>query len=92
MLSAANVMSETAEKVLIVGLGASGQSVARFLAARGVPFAVADSREAPPALSAFEKDFPGTELHLGAFDEALFAQYPQRSLRPRLPPHEEQAP
>lgn len=34
--------------VLVVGLGATGLSVARYLAREGVPFAVTDSRDEPP--------------------------------------------
>lgn len=34
---------------LIVGLGATGQSVARYLLARGMSFAVTDTRSEPPA-------------------------------------------
>ncbi|PYG03102.1 UDP-N-acetylmuramoylalanine--D-glutamate ligase [Thioalkalivibrio sp. ALE21] len=34
---------------LIVGLGATGQSVARYLLARGMSFAVTDTRREPPA-------------------------------------------
>lgn len=36
---------------IVVGLGKSGMSLVRFLARRGVPFAVADTREQPPELA-----------------------------------------
>ena len=39
---------------LIVGLGATGLSVARFLRARGLPFALTDTRAAPAALDSGE--------------------------------------
>jgi UDP-N-acetylmuramoylalanine--D-glutamate ligase len=34
--------------VLVVGFGATGLSVARYLAREGAPFAVTDSRAEPP--------------------------------------------
>ena len=36
---------------IVVGLGKSGMSLVRFLANRGVSFAVADTRENPPELA-----------------------------------------
>lgn len=46
MSTAANPLREN----LIVGLGETGLSVARHLSARGAPFAVTDTREAPAGL------------------------------------------
>ncbi|MBS3799615.1 MAG: UDP-N-acetylmuramoyl-L-alanine--D-glutamate ligase [Thioalkalivibrio sp.] len=43
-------MTQLSKDNLIVGLGLTGQSVARFLHAQGVSFAVTDTRVAPPAL------------------------------------------
>ncbi|WP_018948917.1 UDP-N-acetylmuramoyl-L-alanine--D-glutamate ligase [Thioalkalivibrio sp. ALMg11] len=43
-------MTRTGDNNLIVGLGATGVSVARFLRAQGQPFALTDTREAPAAL------------------------------------------
>lgn len=56
---------------VIVGLGPTGLSCARHLAALGLPFAVVDSRESPPALAQFRAEFPAAPLHLGGFDSAL---------------------
>jgi len=58
---------------VVVGLGQTGLSCARYLAARGVPFAVVDSRDNPPGLAAFHQEFPDVPLFLGGFDAALFA-------------------
>ncbi|MGH8508755.1 MAG: UDP-N-acetylmuramoyl-L-alanine--D-glutamate ligase [Gammaproteobacteria bacterium] len=59
---------------VIVGLGVTGLSIARFLANRGVPFAVTDNRENPPELSAFKSEFPHVQLASGGFDESLCTQ------------------
>jgi UDP-N-acetylmuramoylalanine--D-glutamate ligase len=53
---------------LIVGLGATGVSVARFLAARGERVRVIDSREAPPGLAELETECPEAEVHLATLD------------------------
>lgn len=62
------------EMTLIVGLGKTGLSVARFLARRGERFAVADSRLNPPGLEQLCTERPGVEVHLGPFDAALFGR------------------
>ena len=59
--------------VLIVGLGHSGLSVARALNARGIPFAIADSRTAPPNLAAVQPLNPQA-VHLGPFDPAVLSR------------------
>lgn len=52
---------------IIVGLGVTGLSCARFLSARGLGFEVVDNREAPPGLAAFKREFPEVEVSLGRF-------------------------
>jgi len=59
--------------VLIVGLGKTGLSVARFLFARGIRFAVNDTREKPPSLSEFREQFPDAAVFLGGFQAPAFA-------------------
>jgi UDP-N-acetylmuramoylalanine--D-glutamate ligase len=58
---------------LVVGLGKSGLSAARALAALGATFAATDSRADPPGLAALRAEFPGVPCHLGGFDPAPFA-------------------
>jgi len=62
----------SAAKTLIVGLGTTGLSCARFLAAQGVQVAVADSRSEPPGLDALNAEYPDIAVFLGPFDERLF--------------------
>ncbi|AOV18635.1 UDP-N-acetylmuramoyl-L-alanine--D-glutamate ligase [Acidihalobacter aeolianus] len=57
---------------LVVGLGATGLSVVRYLAARGEPFAVVDSRAEPPGLGELAAIGMPQEIHLGAFDRDVF--------------------
>ncbi|MCY4358705.1 MAG: UDP-N-acetylmuramoyl-L-alanine--D-glutamate ligase [Gammaproteobacteria bacterium] len=60
------------KETLIVGLGATGISCARFLASRGESFRVADSRSNPPALTELVQDYPEVAVELGKFKEQSF--------------------
>ena len=59
-------------KTLVLGLGDTGLSCARWLAARGAIVSVADSRELPPNAQALKEALPEVALHCGLFrDEVL---------------------
>ena len=62
---------ESAGKALIVGLGKSGVSAARHLAARGWRLAVTDSRDAPPGREAIAGLAASADCRYGRFDAAL---------------------
>ncbi len=56
----------------VVGMGATGLSVARYLAGRGEKFVMFDTRSEPPSLAEFKQSFPGVPVALGELDpEAL---------------------
>lgn len=59
---------------VIIGLGATGISCARFLQAKGIPFAMTDSRANPPNLAEFKALFPNTIVSVGKIDPALLAR------------------
>ncbi len=59
-------------KVLVVGLGQTGFSVAKYLHKFEIPFAVIDSRDKPPLNDALLADYPDTPVFTGGFDEAAF--------------------
>ena len=65
-------MSADAAKTLIIGLGTTGLSCARYLAARNEAFFVADSRLKPPNLDDFQSQFPHVDIQLGGFQESAF--------------------
>ncbi|MCG5515080.1 MULTISPECIES: UDP-N-acetylmuramoyl-L-alanine--D-glutamate ligase [unclassified Ectothiorhodospira] len=69
-------------KTLIVGLGSTGLSVARYLTARGEPFCVADSRENPPGAEALRALAPEVSLYRGPFDPDLFAGFERLVVSP----------
>jgi UDP-N-acetylmuramoylalanine--D-glutamate ligase len=57
--------------VVVVGLGRTGLSCARFLAASGARVAVTDSRAEPPELARLQTLGAAIEVRLGGFDERL---------------------
>jgi len=59
-------------KVLVVGLGDTGFSVAKFLHTQSISFAVIDSRDKPPLNDALLAEYPDTPVFTGGFDEAAF--------------------
>ncbi len=59
-------------KVLIVGLGKTGFSVAKFLQQYGIQFAVVDSRNKPPMNDALIQAYPDTAIFTGGFDKSAF--------------------
>lgn len=75
-------ITDKAAHTLVVGLGATGLSVARFLARKGISFAVADSRLVPPGLEQLRTELPAVELHLGPFDAALFSRFERLVVSP----------
>ncbi len=50
---------------IIVGVGATGRSVAHYFADRGERFLVVDSQSAPPGLDAFHETFPDIPVETG---------------------------
>ena len=57
---------------LIVGLGKTGYSIARFMAAQGIRFAVTDTREVPPFINELREEFPDAAVFLGGFQRSSF--------------------
>jgi UDP-N-acetylmuramoylalanine--D-glutamate ligase len=74
-----------AAKTLIVGLGATGLSCARFLARQGVQVAVADSRSEPPGLDELNAEYPDIAVFLGPFDDRLFDSADRLVVSPGVP-------
>ncbi len=70
---------------LVVGLGKSGLSAVRALAALGATVVVTDSRRDPPGLAALRAEFPDLPCHLGGFDPALFADAARLLVSPGVP-------
>ena len=61
-------------KIVVVGLGVTGVSVARFLSKLGFSFVIADSRERPPGLIELHQELGNVSVITGTFDRVLFRQ------------------
>lgn len=61
-----------ASQRLILGLGETGLSCARYFQQLNLPFTLLDSRLIPPKLPEFQKEFPHISYHLGPFDPNHF--------------------
>ena len=59
------------QRVLVLGLGISGLSMARWCARQGADVVVADSREVPPNLDRLRQDVPQAQFVSGPLTEAL---------------------
>ena len=67
---------------VIVGLGVTGLSCARFLGKRGLPFAITDTRETPPGLKEIQQKFPEILVNVGDLDLDLIMQAKQCLVSP----------
>lgn len=72
-------------RVLIVGLGKTGLSVARFLTKQGLRFAVVDSRNAPPCLQELRETCPDAAVFVGGFDDKAFNAATHLVVSPGVP-------
>lgn len=70
MIVAAQQETNSAYRV-VVGLGSTGLSCARFLWQRGQPFVVVDTRAEPPGLAELHREMPGVEVHTGDYPQDL---------------------
>lgn len=71
-------------QTLIVGLGASGLSCARFLRYCGESFTVVDSRVSPPGLENLQKEMPEVQSFCGGFDSPVMRSAKRILLSPGI--------
>ncbi|MGR8929769.1 MAG: UDP-N-acetylmuramoyl-L-alanine--D-glutamate ligase [Gammaproteobacteria bacterium] len=75
-------------RVLIVGLGVTGYSAARFLQQTPIKFAVIDSRSKPPRIDDLREQMPDVPVFCGGFDEAAFDVATHLLVSPGISLHE----
>jgi UDP-N-acetylmuramoylalanine--D-glutamate ligase len=73
------------QRVLVLGLGATGLSAARWCAHRGARVRVLDTRAAPPALPALRAAVPQAEVTLGPWRAEHFSGARMAILSPGVP-------
>lgn len=76
------MLPANAQERLIIGLGETGLSCARYFRHLQLPFTLVDSRLNPPQLSTFQEEFPNVPLHLGPFEPTLFQQLTELIVSP----------
>lgn len=69
---------------LIIGMGSTGLSCARYLKHRACPFALADSRQEPPSLKNIKKEFAPLIIMTGDFNFDDFKAYKQIIVSPGI--------
>jgi len=72
----------SADRTLIVGLGKTGLSCARFLSGQGVRVAITDTRARPPGLDQLRDEQPDIALFLGGFRREVFEAAEQLVVSP----------
>ena len=78
-------MKLAGKTALVLGLGETGLSMARFLDRRGAHVRVADTRDDPPGLAALGEKVPQAELVLGTYRDASFAGVDLVAISPGVP-------
>jgi UDP-N-acetylmuramoylalanine--D-glutamate ligase len=71
--------------VLILGLGETGLSLARYLGAQGAKLRVADSRAEPPGIATLRSEFPQADVRCGAFNDELLQDIDRIAISPGVP-------
>jgi len=72
-------------KVLVLGLGDTGLSMAKWLARRGASVRVADTRTEPPRLAELKRSLPAVPAYCGPFRDEIFAGVDLIAISPGVP-------
>ena len=75
---------EPGTRALVLGLGRTGLSSARYLDRKGLEVRVADTRSEPPGIAALRAQVPAAELCTGAFESGLLDGVAQVVISPGL--------
>ena len=62
--------SDLRRKSIIIGLGKTGLSVAKYFLAKGLPFEFMDTRSSPPMIEEFKTHFPDIKIEVGKLKES----------------------
>jgi len=73
------------QTVLVLGLGETGLSLARYLHEQGAKLCVADSRLDPPGIAALRSELPQAEVHCGPFGDELLQGIDRIAISPGVP-------
>lgn len=71
MLSVTQDVIASSVNRVVIGLGVTGLSCARYLYQRGLPFTVVDTRADAPGLDAFRQEMPDVQVYAGVYPVEL---------------------
>ena len=74
----------SSQLTVIIGLGLTGLSAARFLHKRQHSFVVMDSRDCPPNIELFKQEFPEARYLLGKLDSDVLTQADEIIISPGM--------
>ncbi len=74
----------SSETRVVVGLGVTGLSCARYLYGRGLPFCVVDTRTDPPGLSELRAEMPEITVYAGLYPTDLFERATELVVSPGI--------
>ena len=71
--------------MLVLGLGETGLSLARYLSAQGARLRVADSRNTPPGVAILRSELPHADVQCGPFSDELLQGIDRIAISPGVP-------
>ena len=71
--------------MLVLGLGETGLSLARYLNAQGARLRIADSRLDPPGIATLRREMPQADVHCGPFSDELLQGVDRIAISPGVP-------
>jgi UDP-N-acetylmuramoylalanine--D-glutamate ligase len=83
-IKVASKLVESIEKRVVVGLGATGLSCARYFYQRGLPFTVVDTRAQPPALDELRCEMPDVECFVGNYPSEVISSATELVVSPGI--------
>jgi len=83
--SSMSAQYKQAKTTVIAGLSQTGFSVALYLLKRGLPVAITDSREQPPALDKLMAMYPEVPVYTGGFEVSLLRAAAELVVSPGIP-------
>ncbi len=78
-------MDYAGKNVVVLGLGQTGLSLARYLTRHGAVVRIADTRDAPPNAAVLEDELPGVALETGPLAASTFAGADLIAISPGVP-------
>ncbi len=81
---AQDVIASSVNRV-VVGLGITGVSCARYLYRQGAPFTVVDTRANPPGLGALRREMPEIDVYTGVYPQDLIDAADELIVSPGIP-------